>query len=297
MSSFISNKELEERVFKRAMQVRDMYAQNNKNNKANIIAYGDFGTGKTRLAITCPRPVYIHSFDPGGSKTRFLKPLIDSGDIIVDSRFEVDAWKAPHAFRDWEKEFLELKRMGFFEFVGTFMLDSLTTFAEKMMYEIVKVGDKKGGTRIGQPPQIQDYLVQQMSTVDYLGMMAEIPCNVLVTGHIGLDKDEVTGKQETGILLAGKLSTKAPLTFDEKYVTRADRDRFFLQTKSDGYYKAETRIGSEIFHTQEEPDIRALLKKAGLPYEDKTPLYELGGKEREDAQEMLSGRGDNGSQS
>ena len=57
----------------------------------NILALGGYGSGKTQLFSTCPKPIKIDSFDPGGTNTAALQPLIDKGDLIV-SRFEDDDW-------------------------------------------------------------------------------------------------------------------------------------------------------------------------------------------------------------
>lgn len=261
------------KVLKRAEEVRARYAE--LTNKSNILVYGNYGTGKTRLASTCPRPVWIDSFDPGGSTTRALQPLIDAGDIIVENKWERDSWKKPFAFKDWEREMRLREQEGLFQMLGTYQLDSITRWADSMMYEILRLGGDKRGSRQGGTPELQDYMVQQMTAVDWLGVICGYPCNVLVTGHIGLDKDEVTGKIETGLLLSGKLSHKVPMVFDEKWITRVDGDKYTLQTRGDGYYKAETRMGGELFTTHEPPDVRELLKKAGRPFADRPSFKEL----------------------
>ena len=115
-----------------------------------------------------------------------------------------------------------------------------------------------------------------MTAVDWLGVLMGYPCHVLVTGHIGLLKDEVSGKVETGLLLAGKLSEKVPLVFDEKYVSMVRNSSSGVQhallTKNDGYYKAETRMGGSKFQQYEETSIRGLLRKAGRDDSDKDKL-------------------------
>lgn len=261
-------------VTKRALAVREKYSAG-VSQFSNILAYGDFGTGKTRLATTCPTPVFIDSFDPGGTKTAALQPLIEHGDIIIENRWERDSWQKPFAFYEWEREMAQRAQEGFFEAIGTYMLDSITKWADSLMYEILKRGTK-GKSRVGQTPELQDYLVQQLTAVDWINVMMGYPCHVLITGHIGLIKDEVSGRMETGLLLAGKLSEKVPLAFDEKWITRTKENAggitYILQTKNDGYYKAETRIGGLKFDTFEEPDVRKLLTKAGKDASDRPRL-------------------------
>lgn len=265
------------KVQKRAASVRQKYTDS-ASPFVNILAYGDFGTGKSSLAATAVRPVFIDSFDPGGTKTAVLQPLIESGDIIVENKWEQDSWKKPWAFREWEREMAERERDGFFDHIGTYMVDSITKWSDSMMYEILKVGSRKTGPRPGTTPEIQDYLTQQLTAVDWLDMLMGYRCNVLCTGHIGIDKDEITGATQTGMLLYGKLSMKVPLAFDEKYITRSKQGpsgiEYHLQTKNDGYWKAETRMGGSNFATFEQPDIRKLMQKAGKNTDDRPRLVD-----------------------
>lgn len=249
------------KIAERALKAREAYQAKGRTNKANVLLYGDFGTGKTTMIGTAPKPIWIHSFDPGGTTTASLQPLIESGDVIV-SDFSGDSYRQPNKFRDWEREYDTMVKEGAFHHVGTFALDSITKWADACMHEIVK----KGGMKNDGIPQQRDYLIQQMVAVDFLEKFCDLPCNVIVTGHIGLDKDEVTGKLETGLLLAGKLSGKVPLVFDEKWLTRTEGKndlRYVVQTRNDGYYKAETRMGGGTFEQFEEPNFAALLRKAG----------------------------------
>ena len=264
--------EIRKRVLERVSRIREDYARQ-ANQYQNFLLYGDFGTGKTSMLATCPRPVLVDSFDPGGTKTRALQLLIERGDIVVDSRWETDSWKSPWAFKEWERVMRERAEEGFFETFGTYALDSLTRWAVSMMYEILKRGSKRTGPRPGTTPEIQDYLTQQLTAADWLGWLMDLPCHVVCTGHIGLERDEVTGRMHTGLLLWGKLAVQAPLVFDEKYVTRVERDRHVVLTQNDGIWQAETRMGGKLFDKFEEPNIKALLKKAGRPCEDRPALY------------------------
>jgi hypothetical protein len=262
------------KVQKRIEDIRGQYAQS-QSQTFNILVSGDSGTGKTSLLTTCPRPVFVDSFDPGGSKTRVLQPLIASGDIIVDDRWERDSWKRPTAYRGWEKEFEERRSEGFFEHIGTYSIDSLTKMTDAML---MAISAAKG--RSGKQPEIQDYLIQQLTTVDCLNLIMALPCNVLITGHIAYTTDELTGRMETGLLVAGKLSTKIPIMFDEHYIARVQEKRtregtemeYRLLTRNDGFFKAKSRIGGDAFDTFEEPDIKKLMQKAGRPAADKPPI-------------------------
>lgn len=267
-------------ITKKVEEVRKRYEASARKDSYNCLLYGDFGTGKSSMAATCVLPVLIHSFDPGGTKTRSLQPSIERGDILVDDRFEVDRWSEPIMFREWEREINELKAKKFFEHVGTYFLDSGTKWSDSMMYAILMAGKDSGGkSRKGGVPQLQDYLVQQMTAVDWLGELMSLPCDVVVTGHIGLEKDEVTGKIYTSLLMAGKLTHKVPLVFDEKYITRVEDGskgpEYKLQVHTEGTWKAETRIGGSALQTHEEQDFRKLFTKAGRKFKNKPNFKEL----------------------
>jgi len=238
---------------------------------ANILALGDYGSGKTQLYSSCPFPVLIHSFDSGGTTTAALQPLIKRGLIIVE-KFESDDWKRPSEYLRWEKRMLELKRMNFFASIGTYGMDSLTNWVVCLMHHIMRAGLGKGvATHAGQAPYQSDYLWQQLHAGNILRKeIMTLPCHTLMTGHLHAKQDELTGSIEMGLLMWGKIADQIPLVFDEKYIMRVNAAGIHqLQTKSDGRFKAETRMGGDKFEKFEKPDIRALLKRAGKSWQDK----------------------------
>ena len=247
-----------------------------KSKYSNILALGDYGTGKSSLYATCPKPCVIFSFDPSGTSTEVLQEFIDNGDIIV-LKFEDDDWQNPHAFRDWQKEFLLWKRNGWFDNIATVGIDSITNWAPSLLYHIMATGMGKGvGPHAGAAPFQSDYMWQQLHAGNILRKdIMPLPCHILITGHPHYWKDDITGKTMFGLLMWGKIADQVPLLFDEKYVTRITGGKHVLQTKNDGVIHAETRMGGKKFDKFMEPDIRALLKKAGKSWEDKPRIADL----------------------
>lgn len=243
-----------------------MYESKAQNKSFNALIWGDMGTGKTRLAITCRRPVLIHSFDPGGTKT--IRDEIGNG-IYVDTRYEEEDAINPSAFAKWDLEYHRLKREKFFDHIGTYIIDSATTWSSAAMNVVLKKAGRPGGT-----PQQNDYLPTMIMLENAIKDMISLPCDCILMCHADIDKDEATGRMFVGPLFIGKLKVRVPLLFDEIYMTSSKETSsgtvYTLLTRNTGLYKARTRLGANNrFDTYEQPDIKALLKKAGFDTADK----------------------------
>lgn len=251
-------------------KVRDLYRTQSQEKNFNALIYGDTGTGKTYGLRTARKPVLVHSFDPGGSRS--IADLVETGEVIVDARWELEDAKSPTAYKAWETEFDRLRKLGIFDTVGTFVIDSITTWSEAMMNYILK----KNG-RAGETPQLQDYLVQMLTIRDVIKVATGLPCDFIAIGHINMDKDEVTGKMTSSPLVTGKLSSRLPLLFDEVYVTEAKEKaqgiEYTYLTRNNGLLKARSRLAPKAkLETREPQDIKSILKRAGYEYQDKPLL-------------------------
>jgi hypothetical protein len=194
------------------------------------------------------------------------------GEILVDTRCEEEDAKRPTAYELWEREFDRFRHSDFFDHIGTYVIDSATTWADALMNAILKKNGRAAGT-----PQQMDWMVQMNTIRDSLKAFVALPCDCILTAHVDYDKDEVSGRLLGNPLMTGKLKQKIPLLFDEIYVTRAQRTskgtEYSLLTQSDGVYRVRTRLGTGgLFDPSEAPDIKALLKKAGMDYQDKPAL-------------------------
>lgn len=247
-------------------RIRELYGKRPLSNKVNFLIMGEFGSGKTKLAATCPGTVLHHSFDSGGTDT--IQEEIKAGRVISDVRFENEDSKRPRAFVEWHSEMTRLERSGFFSKIGTYYLDSGTFWAEAVMNKVVA-----DAGRAGEIPQIQDYNSQQRLVRDSLRELTRLPCHVVVTIHIYMEPDTKTGSVTAELALSGKLRWKIPAEFGEHYVLVTggvgNSEQFLLQTGKSGRYKARTRIGANKFNLFEPADISALLKKARRPLNEK----------------------------
>lgn len=248
-----------------AIQAR--YKSDPRQSTFNALLLGNGGTGKTYSIRTARKPVLLHSFDPGGSKS--LRVEVEKGEVTVDSRFETEIRQTPTAYNMWEQEFHRLKNGGVFSQIGTYCVDSLTTFSDAVIYELLKRSGRPGGQL-----QKQDWGTFLNNMKDVISTILNIPCDVIVTGHLTLSQDEATGKTQAGLLIGGQSKDRLPLLFDELYIATAKEGaknvEYKFLTANTGYYTARTRIGSGgKFDLYEEPNWKNLLKKAGLSTEDK----------------------------
>lgn len=251
--------------------VRDMYSQDVGQQTFNCLLLGEVGAGKTHMLKTARKPILIHSFDPGG--TKHLKQGIEEGWIVVDTRFETDRMKSPEAYKLWEKEFEAMYSADIFEGIGTYAVDSFSMLLLALKYKILKDQGRKDGVMT-----MHDWQVLGNVITDMVKTTNSLPCDVIYTGHLTLEKDDVTGKQKAMISTIPSLQTILPQLFDEIYVIESTETSKGINrsvvTANTGKYQARTRIGSGVFETREEADFEHLMKKAGFEYDYKPAFAE-----------------------
>jgi hypothetical protein len=254
-------------IKKELSDLQSMYKENARSNSFNALIYGSMGVGKTNIVRTCRKPVLIHSFDPGGTKS--VRDEIANGTVFADTSFEVEDIMNPSAFANWDKTYHKLKTGGMFDKIGTYVIDSATTWSSAAMNVTLKKAGRPGST-----PQQNDYLPTMVLLENAIKDITSLPCDIILICHEDTDKDEASGKLFVGPLFIGKLKYRIPILFDEIYYATTKETstgvNYFLLTRSTGLYKARTRLGKGgLFDTYEVQDIKALLKKAGYSTEDK----------------------------
>ena len=242
-------------------------------NKYCALVVGRRGTGKTHMLATAPRPLLIDSFDPNGTNIAALKPGIEDGSILI-RRFERDEWKNPHAIREWTNMFDEHGALGLYDRIKTYAIDSMTPFSRYVLWEII---GKTGGLP-DHTPSWPDYKRMKYTMLNVINKLMDLPCNVIMTGHIWVGRDESTQEPVSGVLLPPSMADEIPNAFTELWITRivggGTKREYKLQMKNDGRFTATTRMGMDCFDTLEEPNIRELLKKAKMPSENGDKLIQ-----------------------
>lgn len=240
----------------------------------SVLLLGEVGAGKTFFARTAPKPVYIDVFDPGGAVG--LRNLItpDSG-IIADVRWSTDDLYKPTAFRDWRQEIKKRLSNGFFEQVGTYVLDSATMWAEAIVRDIMARRNSPGKL----PDDYKTHWKPQKEAIrEGIDTLMSQPCNFILTGHL---KPVYAGKSQDKRIVGYKMNTVGdlaeyiPQQMDEIWLASKKKAgprsiEYYIQTESTGLYDLRSRLKADgVLDPIEPADFRAILKKAGFPHEDK----------------------------
>lgn len=262
---------MDDKVKEEFARLQEAYANDTRQQSFNLLLLGESGTGKTFIARTARKPVHIDSFDPGGTKG--LRKQIAAGEVIVDTRYEGEDPMAPSVYGEWKKNFLARVRMGYFNHIGTYMLDSSTTWSEAIMNQILKEAKIPGEA----PRFTKDYTPQKIEIRNRVRQMLDLPCDFILTGHLKIIEDQVTGQPTYRFLTTGQGAVIIPLLFDELWVMDPRKSpegvAYRVLTKSTGTHVARSRLASDGLLAQyEDPDLKAMLKKVGLPANDKPLL-------------------------
>ena len=262
-------------IKKRLEEIDEMYDSTNRLNTFNGMIVGPKGCGKTTVWATARRPIIAAMFDPGGPKS--IRDEIRKGGIHIMS-YEGESWKKPKEYAQWEADYMKLETDGVFEQIGTYVIDSASTWIHAMMNCIIsKQMTERKKDRPNFLPAIGDYNVALYTMIDIIKRISNQPCDFILTGHMVKEVDQLTGGFVMTFKAFPSMQIDMPLLFDEFYIM-ADSGQTdeqggtinHLLTGKKGIREASTRIGAGgKFDLYEKPDIKNLLKKAGMPYEDK----------------------------
>lgn len=228
-------------------ELKQIYAEDNQTDLLKCMLYGGWGTWKTTLAATMPRPILFQTFDPGGDKVFHIQKGVEDGSIIVDKRFQERNWEdSENRFREWNDDYKKMKQDGVFDGIKTYILDSLTTFQRFVIDASIDGNNKNVRVSKNMPvkiPQMRDYNVQGAAIEYAISDMLELPCHVVIIAHSEEDRDDDTDLKYCQPLITGKkLRNRLPVLFDEIYITTEQRKGVHLLTKPKNYYKAKSRV-------------------------------------------------------
>lgn len=249
------------------------YQDDPSQSKVHCLIVGDKNVGKTSILKTAPKPVLIFSFDPGG--TIVLIKEKECGDIIVIN-CENDNVQNPVAYMKFQNEFNRLGNADFYNDIATVVIDPVTSFNDCAIWQVRK--------KEGKIMPAMDVMSTDKTSMAYrdwdtmLSMYAmwarrfsALPCHTFWMGHILRDFDDVRKTHIIKLMITGQAKDRVMNLIPDLWFMKisAKGERYLLMDYEDGC-PAGTKIGSEgRFEKHEKPDIKYLLKKAGLDYEDR----------------------------
>lgn len=261
---------MDQKVKEEFARIQQHYSDDTRQQSFNLLLLGESGSGKTFLMRTARKPVHIDCFDPGGTKG--LRKEIERGEVIADTEFEGEDPSRPVMYGRWKNKFQKRVKMGYFNHIGTYCLDSATTWSDSIMYEVIRAG---GGNPAEAPRFTKDYTPQKVEIRNRVREMLDLPCDFVLTGHLKIIEDQVTNQPVYRFLTTGQGMVVIPLLFDELWVMDPRKMGsgvdYRILTRSTGAHIARSRLAAnDLLDTYEKPDLKEILKKCGLPTEDKS---------------------------
>lgn len=210
-----------------------------------VLLFGESGTGKTCGASTFPGPIFYADFD---NKVESVASFIRDDEKLSEITYEkyppVD--QKGTSYEKWDKKLDGIKRA----FIAgerpfeTIVLDSLTTLSDELMKYLMRTnpGIKRTMTKGVQIPALQDYGINRLYFKHMLMEFLAMPCNLVVTAHIDITKDETTGQILRHPMMAGKLANELNIFFPEVYRTFVKDGKYMAQTQADRQYNCRSQL-------------------------------------------------------
>ncbi len=253
--------------------INNLYQDSAAATYMSAMILGGVGMGKTVSLTTLPKPLAIDCFDPHGMRS--ISDEIKVGDIYP-TLYDVDDKDQPYAFNNWLTEFNERVKNGFFDYIESYAIDSLTYWLNAALMFEKHEAEKAGIKRYRGLPALDDYRLTTMQLVQVIQKIMTLPCNFVLTAHVTKEKDEMTGKYISSIVANPYSQKMIPAAFDEVYLMQVDpklpmKDRYKFLTDIDGMYECRSRLAGvkHLLATHEPANFKHILKKVNLPYEDK----------------------------
>lgn len=226
------------------MKVSDL-AKGERHEK--VMVYGESGSGKTCLASGFPGPVHYSDFDGKiSSVIGFLSKNNPARlqEIEYDPFTDVTKAKGVRPFKAFLERLTLLEKEVAAGKYKTVVIDSMTTLSDALMENVMAENPGIKGPVAG-VPGMQHYLVLTFQFKQLIKRLLALPCNVVMLGHIKVDKDENTGRITYRPMLSGQLPEQVPILFEEVYrafvETKEGKTTHYAQTRPQGGYVARTQ--------------------------------------------------------
>jgi hypothetical protein len=210
-----------------------------------FLVLGATGTGKTAQLLTLPGKKFAYLFDPNALLTlrgydvdyEEFYPADVSLDVQSLSKDKggdkVTGRSRSEIYLNWEKDFDSKVASGFFSDYDVIAMDSCTTLLDLIMDRILAINGRPGSW-----PQQDDYGPQMMTFTNIVRTLTGMGKMIYFTGHLELEKDELSQTIYRVPVMTGKLKSKIPLLFSDIFATDVVNDGkgkvvYTIQTVSD----------------------------------------------------------------
>lgn len=194
-----------------------------------FLLLGDTGSGKTTQFLTLPGKKFIYLFDPNailslqGHDIDYEEFLPDNLNLSIRSlskgKGDSTTNHQNQTYMEWEKDFNDKIKSGFFSQYDAIGLDSATTFLDLAMDRVLTING-----RAGQWPQQDDYGPQMIAFINVCRSLMALNKTIFMTGHMEIKKDELQQRIFRTPMMTGRLKTKIPLLFSDIFFCEAEND-------------------------------------------------------------------------
>lgn len=202
-----------------------------------VLLYGEMGSGKTTVAATFPKPLFLNT-DKG------LRTIAGKDIPYIDFNPGRPVYhKIIQILQDLQKGNLEGLE------VQTVVIDGFTSLAELMLREIVLENRVSVGDPTKEKALFDDYGMLRQRMWSIATLLQSIPCHVVGTCWATIEKDEVSGQFIGRPEMVGKFRETLGGYFDEYYFLECRAGRqgepayvYEAHTKPYRWWQARTRI-------------------------------------------------------
>ena len=180
------------------------------------------------------------------------------------------------------RSFRENEKNKLFEHLGAYVIDSSTNWLVSLIWKITADRVGAGRKRPNFLPAIDDWNQQKLEAIDLTMRFMSLPCSFVTTGHlvkdfiVKVDKNgqEVSRTKEYNILIGPKAGANLLTLYSDSYIAEYDAvtNKYYWRTT---YEREGKRASSRLsqggkLNPVEPQDFKALFKKVGVDYKDKT---------------------------
>lgn len=206
------------------------------------LVYGPPGAGKTYLAATFPKPLFIdtdrgmRSIPKEVTDVKFMRlPENASFKTIFDILSDVKNKRGPFA------------PGGSLADRKTLIIDSISALADEYLMKEIMVGNRRDP--LAENAQRDDYGRLKIELIQIGNLIKDVSDNhnVVVTALVDEEKDELTGALEGKPMMTGKYRDIIGAVFDEEYYLEctdagAGKHKYSLYAAKYKWYEAKSRL-------------------------------------------------------